>query len=358
MRQTILHYCSYRFYTTAPRKRGFFDWTFYQHYYIVGMIRKILIHSYLQLINNSKLTKLTLFTLFAHSLIFVVVLIYNAYFYIENEFNLNTSNEVIHYIFNLFSFDHITWAVLLIGLFLFFWYFVFGPIGECAIVHYLHHNHRLSNSLSFGFTQFHHIAKFEWMVFMFNIIVFINILSKLFVYQINNGLVTILMVLRFLIVSLVTLFFQFTKTIIIVEKIGVFDAIKKSFTLSFESFSTTSKLVGISLLFGVRALFNVLFIIGIPVAVIVLLQLLWVVWTVADVVVYTIFFWLVLFLAYINTLIEWYFRVFRYLWYLYIIWNTEQLAKLGVVSSPHRWWLFDHINNHTHDNELELLELG
>ena len=69
------------------------------------MIKKILIHSYLQIINNGRLTKLILFTLFAHSFIFVLTILYNVYFYVENEFTLNTSSEVINYIFNLLNFD-------------------------------------------------------------------------------------------------------------------------------------------------------------------------------------------------------------------------------------------------------------
>lgn len=84
------------------------------------MIKKILIHSYLQIINNGRLTKLILFTLFAHSFIFVLTILYNVYFYVENEFTLNTSSEVINYIFNLLNFDNIgiTAVIVLIVLFL------------------------------------------------------------------------------------------------------------------------------------------------------------------------------------------------------------------------------------------------
>ncbi len=320
------------------------------------MIKKILIHSYLQLINNSKLTKLVLFTLFAYSLIFVFVLIYNTYFYAENEFDLNTSNEVISYIFNLFSFENIWWTVIALAIFLFFWYFVFGPIGEYAIVDYLHNNHKISKSLSTWFTNFHHIAKFEWMVFMFGIVVFLNILSKVYIYKINNGLVMSLMVVRLIIVLGVTFLSQYTKVIIIIEKISVFDAVKESIALSVEHWNTTAKLVIISLIFWLRLLFNLIFIVWIPVAAIIILQLFWVVWTLADVAIYLLFFSLLLFLAYINTLIEWYFRIYRYLAYLTIKGDTDKLAKLGVIPWAGIGWLFEAHHHSSHDeDELKLM---
>ena len=298
------------------------------------MIKKILIHSYHQIINNGRLTKLILFTLFAHSFIFVLTILYNVYFYVENEFTLNTSSEVINYIFNLLNFDNIGITAVIVLIVLFLWYFVIGPIGECAIVHYLHHKHKLSQSLAFGFNNFHHVAKFEGMTFVFNIVMFLNILSKVFIYEMDNSFVLSLMFLWFLMVVFVTFFFQYTKTIILIEEIPVFDAIKKSMRLSVENIWTTVKLVGISLIFSMRLIFNILFIVWIPLAAIFLLQMFNIVGWFADGLVYFIFFSLLLFLAYVNTLIEWYFRVFWYLAYQYIMGNEDQLHKLGLYNSP------------------------
>lgn len=318
------------------------------------MIKKILIHSYLQLVDNWKLAKLTLFTLFSHSLIFVFVIIYNAYFYVENQFHLNTSNEVINYILNLFKFESFGISALLLWIILFFGYFVFAPIGECAIVHYLHHNHKLSKSLSFGFWQFHKIAKYEGMVFMFNFVIFVNLLSKVFIYEMNNGLVLILMFIRLLLVLVVTVFFQYAKTIIILEDVDVFEAIKQSIALSFENFADTLRLVWISMIFNLRLLFNILFIVWIPLVAIILLQMLGLVWVLADAVVYILFFGLVIFLAYINTMIEWYFRIYRYFAYLHVIGNTEQLQKLWVIKNSMSG-LFEEHNLQNERDELELL---
>lgn len=319
------------------------------------MVKKILIHSYLQLINNSKLTALVLFTLFAHSLIFVFILIYNIYFFAENEFHLNTSNEVISYIFNLFSFHNIGWSLIVVGILLFFGYFVFSPIGEYAIVDYLHHNHRISKSLSIWFSHFHHIAKFEGMVIMFSIVVFLNILSKVYIYDINNGVVMVLMTIWFLVVLIVTFLFQYTKTIIIIEQKPVFDAIKDSIALSVENRYMTFKLVLISLIFWLRVLFTIVFIVGIPLAAIILLQLFGIVWVLADIAIYGLFFSLLLFLAYINTLIEWYFRIYRYLAYLTIKGNTDQLVKLWVIKWAWLGWLFE--TSHSHDDDLKLISM-
>ena len=87
------------------------------------------------------------------------------------------------------------------------------------------------------------------MVFMFNIVVFLNILSKIFVYDINNEVVMVLMTIWLLIVLAVTFLFQYTKTIIIIEQKPVFDAIKESIGLSIENWYMTIKLVVITLIF-------------------------------------------------------------------------------------------------------------
>jgi hypothetical protein len=91
------------------------------------------------------------------------------------------------------------------------------------------------------------------------------------------------------------------------------------------------KLVGISLIFGLRMIFNILFIVGIPLSAIVIFQFFWRIWWFGDAVVYILFFWIFLFIAYVNTLIEWYFRIFRYISYEYILGNTEQLEKLWII---------------------------
>ena len=313
------------------------------------MIRKILIRAYMHLVNNSKLTKLTLFTLFAHSLIFVFIIIYNTYFYVENEFNLHTSNEVIEYIFTLFQFNNIGRISIWLWIFLFFWYFVLSPIGECAIVDHLHNNHKMSKSLTFGFHNFHHIAKFDWMVFFFGVIIFLNILSKVFVYELDNAFVLGLLFIWFLMVVFATVLLQYAKTIIIIEWVPVFEAIKQSIGMSLENLSFTIKLVWISFLFNLRLLFNVFFILWIPLAAIFLFQMLGGLWGFADIVVYILFFWLLLFLAYINTLIEWYFRIYRYFAYLTITWNTEHLQKLGLMKNS-LGGLFDESDNQSSDD--------
>jgi hypothetical protein len=323
------------------------------------MIRKILIHSYLQLINNSKITKVVLFSLFAHSLIAVFVIVFNAYLYAEKQFNLNSSNEVIQYVMNLFEFDNIWRVTLGLGVFLFLWYFVFSPIGEYTIVHYLSTDWKLSNSLKTSFNNFHHIAKYDGMTFMFSIMLFIRFLSEAYLYEVNNGIVMVLFFIWFIMVALVTVFFQYTKTIIVLEGLPVFESIKKSISVTIDHLRVTLKLVWISLIFNLRMIFNVVFIIWIPLAAIVLLQALGAVGWVTDIVVYILFFWLFFFLAYINTLIEGYFRIFWYISYEYIMGNTEQLERLGIIKPKDMLvgWLFDWSHGHEHDiDEMKLLE--
>ncbi|MFA7284944.1 MAG: hypothetical protein WC004_03925 [Candidatus Absconditabacterales bacterium] len=319
------------------------------------MIRKILIHAYLHLVKDSKLITLSLSTMFAHSFIFVLIILYNLYFYLENEFNLHTSNQVIKYVIELLSFEDIGWKLFFITVILFFGYFVLAPIGEGAIVKYLHADHKksITKAISEGTKSFFAITKYEAMTFAFNVIIFLNILSKVFVYELDNILVFSVLGIWLLFIILVTCMFQFTKTIIILEGLPVMDAIKKSFYMSFENLAVTIRLVVITMLFNLRLLFNVIFVIGIPLAGVIILQVFGVVGPIADTVVYILFFSVLLFLAYINTLIEGYFRIYRYLGYLEISGDTERLEKLGVRKSSNGG-LFDT----QHIDEMKLLEMA
>lgn len=326
------------------------------------MIRKILIHSYLQLINNNKLTKVVLFSLFAHSLIAVFIIVFNSYMMIESEFQLNSSNEVIKYAINLFSFDHIGWVTAWLVIFLFFGYFVFSPIGEYIIIHHLHTEESTNKSLNKWFSNFHHIAKYDGMTFMFSITLFIRILLEAIIYEANSWIVMVLFVIWFLMVGFVTAFLQYTKTIIVVEWLTPFESMKRSIAISMEHLWTTLKLVWISLIFNLRMIFNIIFIIGIPLAAILILQFIWAVWWFGDIIVYILFFWIFLFLAYVNTLIEWYFRIFWYISYEYILGDTEQLEKLWIIrTNKEQWlgWLFGDIEeklSHQDVDEMKLLE--
>lgn len=326
------------------------------------MIRKILIHSYLQLINNNKLTKVVLFSLFAHSLIAVFIIVFNTYMLIEKEFQLNSTNEVIKYAINLFSFDHIGRVSVWLAIFLFFGYFVFSPIGEYIIIHHLHTEESIHKSFSAWFSDFHHIAKYDGMTFMFSVTLFVRFLIESIVYEVNNWIVMVLFVFWFLMVWFVTTLLQYTKTIIVVEWLSPFESMKRSIEISMEHIWVTLKLVGISLIFNLRMIFNILFIIGIPLATIIILQFLWAVWWFGDMIVYMLFFWVFLFLAYVNTLIEWYFRIFRYISYEYILGNVEQLEKLWIIRTNKEqwiWWLFGDSEqkiSHQDVDEMKLLE--
>lgn len=165
----------------------------------------------------------------------------------------------------------------------------------------------------------------------------------------------VLMTIWLLIVLAVTFLFQYTKTIIIIEQKPVFDAIKESIGLSIENWYMTIKLVVITLIFWLRVLFTIIFIVGIPLAAIILLQLFGIVGVLADIAIYGLFFSLLLFLAYINTLIEWYFRIYRYLAYLTIKGDTDQLVKLWVIKWAWLWWLFETQHNSSHDDDLKLI---
>ena len=84
------------------------------------MIRKILIHSYLQLIKDSKIATLSLITLFAHSLIAVSIILFYSYYFIDHGFNLNTNNEVFKYALDLFTFNNIERKIAALAVVLFF----------------------------------------------------------------------------------------------------------------------------------------------------------------------------------------------------------------------------------------------
>ena len=169
----------------------------------------------------------------------------------------------------------------------------------------------------------------------------------------DNPIVLSVMFIWFIMILLVICMLPFVKTIIILEGLPILDAIKKSFYLAFENLGLTLKMSAISLLFNIRLIINILFIIWIPLAGIILFQFIWLGKSgFADATIYILFFAVLLFLAYIDSLVEWYFRIYRYLWYLKVTWDTEKLTQLWVTKWSHDW-LFEA----KHVDDMELLEM-
>lgn len=289
------------------------------------MIKDILLSSYQKILDDHKLVKLTLATSITHSLIFVVLAIYNTYFFFENKFQFNTSNQVIKYILWLFDIQWALWKIVAIGILLFLGYFVLSPIWDSMVISHLDWKTRVRSNIQDGIKYYYKMVEYDTSIALFNFILFFSMFSKLFVYNIANGLVLSVMAIRFFAIVFVFLFLQYTKYIIIFEQVKVGEAIKQSITYSLENITLTTKLVIASVIVNFRLILNLIFMIGVPILLIYILHSVDLLWSLHPNVVYVIFFGIIVFLAYINSLVDAYFKTYRYQAYLKVSWKDATI---------------------------------
>ena len=119
-------------------------------------------------------------------------------------------------------------------------------------------------------------------------------------------------------------FWPYARTLIVLEGIAVFDAIKRSVALTFANLALTFQLVIFEVILLLRFVINALLVIGVPLLFIYLAFALNIIqYSIVEIIIWVITIVLVLFLAYINSLIETFFLTYWYTAYQKII-NSEE----------------------------------
>jgi len=278
-------------------------------------MEKILRQSYLKVIEDEKFIKLTFFSLLPYSLLFVVYLFYQTYFFITSFNNWVNWWEFKSYIQTIFSFWEISvfvvWVILVILLAI---YFFIPPIAEAALINYLRNWGTISSALWKWIVKFFYMLELHWFLSLFSFMFFIIVTSRLYILNMLDPV--FIKPLLFLWLVLI-IFFNFitvySRFLIVIDWLSPFEAIKKSMKLSFLNLSTTFKGFVIYMFLYFRFFLNILILIGIPLFVLYLFLRTNIFHT--EIVKYTIYAIIVILFivtAYINSLIE---AFFISMWY-------------------------------------------
>lgn len=129
----------------------------------------------------------------------------------------------------------------------------------------------------------------------------------------------------FLSILFVFIMFQYVKYIIIFEQTNVWEAIKRSINYSIDNPWFTIKSAIANIIINLRLILNLVLIIWLPILVVYLLHTLGWLWSLNHNVIYVLFIVIVVFLAYINSIIDAYFKTYRYQAYLKVSWKGAEL---------------------------------
>lgn len=281
----------------------------------------ILKDAILEISDDTKLVRLATITTFLHSLLFILYIIYLTSSLIATAHE--SSNPVVHIVQQYTSWfvasPSLIVTVLVIAIIGFIGYTLLPPVGEAAMISYLH-NDKKQGTVSIGkwLSKFFPMFEFDAMVSLFSVMVLIIIGTRLRVMGIlRQPFVLTILILWSVIIFFVSLLLPYSRIIITLENMKFLDAVKRSMALSIANIGITFKFVVITYLLYARFLINTLIVVGIPGLMVYgawalnIVHNTWLQWSIALVVV-----GLIIFTAYINGIIEAFFTTYRYKVYL------------------------------------------
>ena len=285
---------------------------------------KRIIAEALQLVmEDIKLVRLAFITSFCHSLIVIFMLIFNLNnMAVERFAKWVPLGEVVEFLItsgikgNVVTVLVISIVILLIG------YALLYPIGQAALIHYLRdQKFSIRDALSKGITTFFPMFEFSALAGTFSISTFVFIIIRLFMLDIIDSIfVRVIFGIWGLSILIVTLLWPYARYIIVIEKLGMYDAIKRSAFYAMRNLWQTTKFVMLELLLLVRFLVNIILVVGIPFVLMYIASRLNIidsatVWTIIVIVSIALLLWT----AYINGIIEAFFATYRFKIYKKIV---------------------------------------
>lgn len=228
--------------------------------------------------DDTKFIRIATITTFVHSLSFVVVILMNIYNIIQTNQETGTrfSTLLENYFSILLPSIPPTYILILGAIILFFGYVILPPIGEGAMISYLHTNKNKGKiSLTAGINRFFPMFEFNAGISLFSLFVFLTTISRLRILWILDQplIISILLILLFLIL-LVSFLLAYTRYYIMTEELWLYDAMKKSMHLSIENLFVTVKYVAITYVLYLRLVLNLILFVGVPLGMIYIVNLL------------------------------------------------------------------------------------
>ncbi len=199
------------------------------------MIRQFIKDSKTLLLQKPKLIRLSFWIWFCRSISVILLITYNI-------------NNVLIYrfwkwmsVFTMFQYfiDEVTrnnllWIMIAVAVVIGLWYALLYPMGIAAIIHFLNNkSDSIWKAIWKGANDFFTMFELNALAFSFGPYTFmITALRLITLDVINSWFIIWLFILWWIIVLFASIFWQYAKFIIIEEKIWVFEAIKKSMSIT------------------------------------------------------------------------------------------------------------------------------
>ena len=277
--------------------------------------KPIITNSIDQMASDPNIVRLTFLTTFFHSLIVTLLIILNANkFFVQYTEKGSALWKIPQFLIQEINHHHVVAIFVIATIVLFLLYSIVYPIGQAAMIHYLHYKRWIRHSLRASLTYFYPMFEFWFLSALFSSIPFFLFAFKIFFLDGSRSIWLFSIFLFWSIfMSIVNTLKVYTRYFIVLHKLPLYEALKKSILLVSSSFKATSRYMKMQtwLLFSFSL--NLVLIIGLPLFVIHLAILynaisLWYV----KIFVYLLFLLLVVWAAYMSSFIR---AFFAYYWY-------------------------------------------
>jgi len=278
---------------------------------------KRIISEALQLVmDDIKLVRLAFITSFSHSLIVILLLLFNLNNMMTARFETGVPlSDVMEFLVTLGIKGNVVTVLIISIIILLIGYAILYPIGQAALIHYLRdQKFSIRDALAKGATTFFPMFEFSALAGTFSISTFIFIVIRLFMLDIVDSiLVRVIFGIWGICILVATILWPYSRYIIVVEKMSMYDAIKRSAFYAVRNLRQTTKFVLLELLLLIRFLVNIVLVVGIPFVVMYIASWLNIINSATvGVIVIVISVGLLLITAYVNGIIEAFFAAYRY----------------------------------------------
>ena len=231
------------------------------------MIRQFIKDSKQYIFNKPKLVRLSFFIWVSRAIEILLLLAYNINnILIYRAGKWMSTFTIFQYFIDEITKNHIIWLTITTIIILSLWYIFLYPMWISAIIHFLNQK-KESISKAVGKWSWDFFSMFELnaLAFSFGPYTFmITILRLITLDVIDNWFVIWLIILWWTAVLFSGMFWQYAKFIIVEEKIWVFDAIKKSISMTIDNFWLTIRWLIMKILITFLFYFKLIIIVWVP----------------------------------------------------------------------------------------------
>lgn len=279
------------------------------------MHRSIINRSIQHMSSDPNIIRLTFFTSFFHSLVVTLLLVLNTNKLFVNHYeNGLYIGKIAEFFIQEINKNHVVAWVVGITILLFVLYSFVYPVGQAAVIHYLHWKKSVRHSLKSVLKYFFPMFEYGFVCLIFSPITFFILAYKVFLLDhVTSFWIIWIFVVWFLLMMTVNTLKIYTRYFIVLQQMSMSDAIKASFYNAWKTFKETFKYMKMQTLLLINFSLNIVLIIGIPIFLIYLSISRWIIglWWVKFI-VYFVFFALVILWAYMSSFIR---AFFAYYWY-------------------------------------------